>query len=268
MTFESVKEKEESNEWSQDSTDDQLLHELAKAKIHSDGDRDINNKDGDEQKLITTALTTGNQVNDILNETKHYDLETGNQISTASNPQQSTKSKSGKNEEKKIFVGGISWDTTEEDLKNFFSQFGEVSNVQIKYDHFTGRSRGFAFVEFSMPEACQKSLQSKEYDLKNKKIEIKPAKSRENKKIFVGGLPADFVEEELRKHFDQFGKIEEIEWPFDKFQNRRKNFAFIVFEDEDSTQKAAAQPKQKFGDRTVSIGSGFLLDIAPLACLH
>lgn len=55
---------------------------------------------------------------------------------------------------RKIFVGGISWDTTEEDLKGFFGQFGEVSHVQIKYDHFTGRSRGFAFVEFLNPDSC------------------------------------------------------------------------------------------------------------------
>lgn len=46
-------------------------------------------------------------------------------------------------------------------------------------------------------------------------------------------------------------KIEEIEWPFDKFQNKRKNFAFIVFEDETATQQASAQNKQKFGDRMV-----------------
>lgn len=38
-------------------------------------------------------------------------------------------------------------------------------------------------------------------------MEVKPAKSRENKKIFVGGLPGEFTEEELRKHFEQFGKV-------------------------------------------------------------
>lgn len=48
-----------------------------------------------------------------------------------------------------------------------------------------------------------------DYELKGKKMEVKPAKSRENKKIFVGGLPADFSEEDLRKHFEQFGKVNE-----------------------------------------------------------
>ncbi|CDW55285.1 RNA binding protein squid [Trichuris trichiura] len=158
-----------------------------------------------------------------------------------------------KNEERKIFVGGITWDTENDDLIQYFSTFGTVSNVQIKYDHYTRRSRGFAFVEFQDAEACQKALAKKEVDIKGKKVEIKPAKSRENKKVFVGGLPSDFPEDKLRSHFEQFGKVDEIEWPFDKFQNRRKNFAFVVFDDDEAAGRAAAAPKQRFGERTCDV---------------
>lgn len=56
----------------------------------------------------------------------------------------------------KIFVGGISAETTGEDLLSFFSQFGAVNQAQVKYDRMTGRSRGFAFVEFAQGDACQK----------------------------------------------------------------------------------------------------------------
>ena len=45
---------------------------------------------------------------------------------------------------------------------------------------------------------------------------MKPAKSRENKKVFVGGLPAEYPENDLRQHFEQYGRVEDIEWPFDK----------------------------------------------------
>ncbi|KRX13177.1 RNA-binding protein squid [Trichinella nelsoni] len=154
----------------------------------------------------------------------------------------------------KIFVGGISWDTNENDLTNHFNQFGDVVHVQVKYDHYTGRSRGFAFVEFATAEACKKvALAKKDAELKGKKCEVKPAKSRENKKLFVGGLPSDYTEELLRKHMEQFGRVEEIEWPFDKVNNKRKNFAFIVFEDDDGAAAAAALPKQRFGDRTCDV---------------
>lgn len=50
-------------------------------------------------------------------------------------------------------------------------------------------------------------MEHKDREIKGKKCEVKPAKSRENKKIFIGGLPADFSEDELRKHFEQFGKV-------------------------------------------------------------
>lgn len=54
------------------------------------------------------------------------------------------------------------------------------------------------------------ALNSREQMIKNKQVEVKPAKSRENKKVFVGGLPADHPEEELRQHFEQYGKVSSV----------------------------------------------------------
>eukprot|EP00250_Pteridium_aquilinum_P019937 c24633_g1_i1 orf=641-889(-) len=51
----------------------------------------------------------------------------------------------------KIFVGGISWETSEERLKDYFSQFGSVVETVIVKDRATGRARGFGFVAFSDP---------------------------------------------------------------------------------------------------------------------
>lgn len=59
---------------------------------------------------------------------------------------------------RKIFVGGISSDTQNQDLQTFFGKYGEVTKVEVKIDRITGRSRGFAFVEFATSEACRKVL--------------------------------------------------------------------------------------------------------------
>lgn len=82
---------------------------------------------------------------------------------------------------------------------------------------------------------------------------MKPAKSRENKKVFVGGLPSDYSESDLRLHFETYGKVEDIEWPFDKMTKARRNFAFIVFEEEQAADLASAQVKQTFGSRECDV---------------
>ncbi|CAD5230766.1 unnamed protein product [Bursaphelenchus xylophilus] len=156
-------------------------------------------------------------------------------------------------EDRKIFVGGISAEVGNEDLQQYFQQYGEVTQAQVKIDRSTGRSRGFAFVEFATAEACKAALHQREQNIKGKQCEVKPAKSRENKKVFVGGLPADHPEDELRKHFEQYGKVEDIEWPFDKQTKNRRNFAFIVFEEEEAADRAAAVPKQSFSERECDV---------------
>jgi len=58
----------------------------------------------------------------------------------------------------KLFVGGLSFDTTENDLQDAFAAHGTVDNVNIITDRMTGKSKGFAFVTMSSPEDAQKAI--------------------------------------------------------------------------------------------------------------
>jgi RNA recognition motif-containing protein len=49
---------------------------------------------------------------------------------------------------KKLFVGNLSWNTTEDSLREAFAQYGTVASAQIIFDKMSGRSKGFGFVEF------------------------------------------------------------------------------------------------------------------------
>ena len=58
----------------------------------------------------------------------------------------------------KLFVGSLSWDTTDDSLRNFFSGVGTVVTATVLTDKFTGKSRGFGFVEMSSDEEAQKAI--------------------------------------------------------------------------------------------------------------
>lgn len=58
----------------------------------------------------------------------------------------------------KLFVGGLSWDTTDESLRAFFSQAGTVVSAQVITDKFTGKSRGFGFVEMASDDEARQAI--------------------------------------------------------------------------------------------------------------
>ena len=61
----------------------------------------------------------------------------------------------------KLFIGGISWDTDEERLKEYFGKFGEVIEAVIMRDRATGRARGFGFVVFADPAVAERVIMDK-----------------------------------------------------------------------------------------------------------
>ncbi len=86
---------------------------------------------------------------------------------------------------KKLYVGGLSYSTTEDSLHDLVAQFGQVDSVKIITDRDTGRSKGFAFVEMSTDGAAQDALQNldgKEFDGRRISVsEAKPQAPRENR---------------------------------------------------------------------------------------
>ena len=59
-----------------------------------------------------------------------------------------------------MYVGNLSFETTEEELQQAFEEFGEVSSAKIIKDKFTGRSRGFGFVEMSDGAAAKSAMEA------------------------------------------------------------------------------------------------------------
>ncbi len=90
--------------------------------------------------------------------------------------------------EKRLFVGGLSWDTTEDSLRALFAQAGTVVSVQIITDRDTGKSKGFGFVEMSTGEEAASAIQQfngKELD--GRAINVNEARPKEERNDNRGG---------------------------------------------------------------------------------
>jgi cold-inducible RNA-binding protein len=90
----------------------------------------------------------------------------------------------------KLYVGNIPFSTTSQDLQNMFSAHGTVVQVELVSDRFTGRSRGFAFVEMSTAEDAQKAIAALQgTQLEGRTITVNEARPREERppRQFGGG---------------------------------------------------------------------------------
>uniref|UniRef100_J3MIA6 RRM domain-containing protein n=1 Tax=Oryza brachyantha TaxID=4533 RepID=J3MIA6_ORYBR len=76
---------------------------------------------------------------------------------------------------KKVFIGGLRDNITEEEFRTYFETFGNVTDVVVIYDSMTNRSRGFGFVTFGSEEAVRKVMEQSFHDLKGTRVEAKIA---------------------------------------------------------------------------------------------
>ncbi len=87
--------------------------------------------------------------------------------------------------ETKLYVGNISFQVTDEDLKELFKEAGTVESVKVVTDRYTGRSRGFAFVEMSSEEEAKSAIEKfNGFSFKEREIVVNVARPRTEKRSF------------------------------------------------------------------------------------
>lgn len=162
--------------------------------------------------------------------------------------------KAGSDDEGKIFVGGLSWDTNTKGLRDYFSTFGEVRDCCIKEDGYSKRSRGFGFVLFSDPESVKKVLEQKTHVLDSRNIDPKRAKAlKKEHKLFAGGFSPDLTNEQLREHFSAFGEIELLERPTEKDTEKPRGFCFVTYKAEEAVENACKNRYQEIGGKRCEV---------------
>ena len=88
----------------------------------------------------------------------------------------------------RLFVGNLSYQTTENDLQDYFSQAGVVTSVNLMMYKVTGKSRGFAFIEFATPEEASKAVeQFHNQEFQGRTLTVNVARPREERAPRYGG---------------------------------------------------------------------------------
>ncbi|PNW80806.1 hypothetical protein CHLRE_07g330300v5 [Chlamydomonas reinhardtii] len=177
----------------------------------------------------------------------------------------------------KVFVGGLSWETTGEKLRAYMENFGSVREAFVSYNRNNGRPRGFGFVVFESPEVADKVVATK-HMIDRREVEAKRAVPKEDapeekqqgsapqrtKKIFVGGLAPTVDEAQLRQHFSDFGTVEDAVVMYDHENKRPRGFGFVTFAEEEAVERVFSHGAvQTIADKPIEVKSAVPRDQMP-----
>lgn len=171
----------------------------------------------------------------------------------------------------KLFVGGLSWETSVESLQNYFCQYGEVVDCVVMKNPQTGKSRGFGFVTYKDPSCVETVLAVKCHIIDGRQVDPKACNPKganrndlykeetqdkerrvkgprgervdpyKDKKVFIGGLPGNVDEDYLKEFFSRYGKVIDVTIMFDPQKQRSRGFGFLTFESDESIEQLCGE---------------------------
>uniref|UniRef100_A0AC34QBU1 RRM domain-containing protein n=1 Tax=Panagrolaimus sp. JU765 TaxID=591449 RepID=A0AC34QBU1_9BILA len=154
---------------------------------------------------------------------------------------------------RKLFIGGLNHETTDEQLREYYSQWGLVVDCIVIRDPVTKHSRGFGFVTYATIQMAETAMNNRPHTINGKVVDPKRAIPREQMlpmtannppyflevepqqdcKIVLSGIHWDFhTVDGLRQHFEQFGSVEQVE-----ILGHPRGFGFVVFEDKEAVAR-------------------------------
>lgn len=143
-----------------------------------------------------------------------------------------------------LVVLGLPWKTTDKELRDYFSKYGELQLAQVKVDPVTKKSKGYGFIRFVDQEVqVRVMLQRHQIDGRWCDVRIPVSKDSVGKKspykVFIGQCTEDLTEDLLREYFSQFGEISDLYVP-----KPFRAFAFVTFTESNAAKAVCAQEHQ------------------------
>uniref|UniRef100_A0A2P2J969 UBP1-associated protein 2C n=1 Tax=Rhizophora mucronata TaxID=61149 RepID=A0A2P2J969_RHIMU len=168
--------------------------------------------------------------------------------------------------QRKLFVRGLGWETTTENLRTLFSAYGELEEAVVIIDKNTGKSKGYGFVIYKHVDGAMLALKepSKKIDGRVTVTQLAAAgNSGANnsnlaggdvamRKIYVANVPYDMPADKLLAQFAVYGDIEEGPLGFDKQTGKSRGFALFVYKTAEGAQAALVEPVKTIDGRQLN----------------
>eukprot|EP00069_Balaena_mysticetus_P011417 bmy_21241T0 len=155
---------------------------------------------------------------------------------------------------RKLFIGGLSFETTEESLKNYCEQWGKLTDCVVMRDPASKRSRGFGFVTFSSMAEIDAAMAARPHSTDGRAVEPKRAVCKRgiwkargscHCEEAVCGIKEDTEEHHLRDYFEAYGQVDTIEIITDRQSGKKRGFGFVTFDEYDPVDKTVLQRSQQ-----------------------
>ena len=184
------------------------------------------------------------------------------------------KNKKEKNSQKKscngIFINGIPYETTEDELKELFYKYGDIEMIKLPKYQDSGRNIGYCHIYYTSSDSASKALELDNYTLGKRYLKVSLANKNsdelnKSEKInpndvpvdcltaFIRNLPYDTTEKDVGDKFRSCGKIKAIRFVYNSKTKKFKGFCYIDFKEHKSLLKALELNGKEFQGRTLQV---------------
>ncbi len=154
----------------------------------------------------------------------------------------------------RVYVGSINFEVREDTIRQAFLPFGPIRSISMSWDPVTQKHKGFAFVEYEMPEAAQLALeQMNGVIISGRNIKVgRPSnmpqaqavideviqEGKNFNRIYVASIHLDLTEDDIKSVFEAFGPIQSCELAMTPYPSRHKGYCFIEYTSPQAAQDA------------------------------
>ncbi|EYU35639.1 hypothetical protein ABFS82_10G143900 [Erythranthe guttata] len=259
-----VVEPEEEEDPSEEEVEESSSEEDAKSKSKSESESESESDSEEEESSSSDEEATDeaskkqslrqllepfgkSQIIDLLKEAAAKDPNLVSQIVQAADADPTHRN---------IFVRGLGWDATSDQLVDTFKPYGEIEESKLIMDKATGRAKGYAFVRFKTRAAAKKALKVTQKKVGSKTVTCQLASTGVpagdavsdvgSRKIYIGNVGPHVSPDGLKSFFERFGEIEEGPFGVDPVTGKFRGFAMITYKSLEGYKKVMEEPIKVF----------------------